>query len=101
MTRIIAEIFNDLTSNLSYESLGLLSIMLMIIMCCMGKCGCKRDKNGKVQVSVGESENKKEKKETPGYWEKPRAKTIGAIQNNQNNEDDSMYKLSTSQKAVL
>ena len=48
LTRIVAEIFNDLTSNLSMESLGLMASILLIVMCCMGKCGCSRGSNGKV-----------------------------------------------------
>ena len=63
LTRIIAEIFNDLTRELTYESLGLLAAMLMIIMCCMGKCGVSR-KNGKVNVQIGDMIDEQRRKST-------------------------------------
>jgi hypothetical protein len=52
ITRIFNEILNDLTTGMTKESLGLIAVVIMIIMCCCGKCGLSRQ-NGKVNVTVG------------------------------------------------
>jgi hypothetical protein len=93
LTRIVAEIFNDLTHDLTKESLGLLAGLIMIIMCCCGKCGCARGESGKLKVTVGnvseEGATKKGSYETKTP-KSPKYKSIGGT------EDESLYKLSQS-----
>ena len=96
MARIAVEILNDLTVGMTYESLGLVAMIIMIIMCCCGKCGLSRQ-NGKVNVTVGNSKESNKSKNSPEYQTKPKYKSIGANED----EDESIYKLSVSQKGVL
>ena len=77
MARIVSEIFNDLTNGLTKESLGLIAALIMIIMCCCGKCGISRGDSGKVKISVGNVDDLRQSsvKKTPmGSLEPPKPK---------------------------
>ena len=64
LARIVSEILNDLTTGMTYESLGLVAVIVMISMCCCGKCGVSRQ-NGKVNVTVGDSKESKKSYKSP------------------------------------
>lgn len=51
--QMIPEMFEEMTTGLTWESIGFLSGLTIIVCCCMGKCKCGKDKDGKVKVNVG------------------------------------------------
>ena len=56
MAKQFAEIINDLANGLTKESLGLMAVIVMVVMCFCGKCGISRGDSGKVKISVGDTQ---------------------------------------------
>ena len=99
LARIITEIADDLTHGLSIESIGLVAAIVLVIMCCLGKCSFGRNKDGKVNIQVGEKKEKEKDDVRPKASTRMQYKAIDA--DGIGDSDDSPYRLTQSQKGVL